>query len=360
MQVLTTAPSPRSPQVLACVLSNPAPPEWRLQGSRRRDETLVIVPPVLVGQWRDEIRSKAPGLTVMEWSAYLDRGCRPILTGSAAAAATGSRAARQLSVHSFFTKGGERGGGAGHTEPPPPPPPPPLAAIVLVTYAEAAAAAAQRLEWWRVVCDEPHSALIAAPRKGFIDAAAAVSACADLDAGRRWALTGTPLDAMKSDALFDLFGTLCFLRLIGARDTGRSGAVGVLPALHYRNELSGGGRWRSVHNDAAEAIVSMLKPLTIRHTKSQMREGEVLLALPPCTFSSILVEPASWEARAYEAAVEVARQVRQNDLHRVHVHEQCLRGLLATCSGLVGELGARALRSRNLGLLDRSLSGDLT
>jgi hypothetical protein len=165
---------------------------------------------------------------------------------------------------------------------------------------------------------------------------------------------------MKSDALFDLFGTLCFLRLIGARDTGRSGAVGVLPALHYRNELSGGGRWRSMHNDAAEAIVSMLKPLTIRHTKSQMREGEVLLALPPCTFSSILVEPSSWEARAYEAAVEVARQVRQNDLHRVHVHEQCLRGLLATCSGLVGELGARALRSRNLGLLDRSLSGDLT
>jgi hypothetical protein len=29
-------------------------------------------------------------------------------------------------------------------------------------------------------------------------------------------------------------------------------------------------------------------------------------------------------------------------------------------SRLVGELGARALRSRNLGLLDRSLSGDLT
>ena len=350
-------------EVLACVLSNPAPPEWRLQGSRRRDETLVLIPPVLVGQWRDEIRSKSPGLTVMEWSAYHGRGCRPILTGSAAAAATGSRAARQLSVHSFFSKGGERGGSAGHTEQPPPlSSPPPLAAIVLVTYAEAAAAAAQGLEWWRVVCDEPHSALTAAPRKGFIDAAAAVSACADLDAGRRWALTGTPLDAMKSDALFDLFGTLCFLRLIGARDTGRSGAVGVLPALHYRNELSGGGRWRSMHNDAAEAIVSMLKPLTIRHTKSQMREGEVLLTLPPCTFSSILVEPASWETRAYEAAVEVARQVRQNDLHRVHAHEQCLRGLLATCSGLVGELGARALRSRNLGLMDRSLSklGELT
>jgi hypothetical protein len=49
--------------------------------------------------------------------------------------------------------------------------------------------------------------------------------------------------------------------------------------------------------DNMDFIVSMLKPLTIRHTKSQMREGEVLLALPPCTFSSILVEPASWEAR---------------------------------------------------------------
>ena len=148
--------------------------------------------------------------------------------------------------------------------------------------------------------------------------------------------------------------TLCFLRLVGAHDTGRGGAVGLLPALHFRNELSGGGRWQSMHNDAADAVVSLLKPLMIRHTKAQRRDGAALLALPPCTFQTVVVAPAVWERAEYEAAITSAQTL---PAHRLHADAQLLRGPLAVCRGLVGELGQRARRARDLGLMDRSLSG---
>ena len=39
-----------------------------------------------------------------------------------------------------------------------------LAALVLASYEDAAQVAAEALEWWRVVCDEPHGSLTATPR----------------------------------------------------------------------------------------------------------------------------------------------------------------------------------------------------
>ena len=38
----------------------------------------MLVPPVLAGQWQDEIRTKAPGLACVEWAHYQAGGCRPI------------------------------------------------------------------------------------------------------------------------------------------------------------------------------------------------------------------------------------------------------------------------------------------
>ena len=160
------------------------------------------------------------------------------------------------------------------------------AAIVLATYAQAAEVLAAGIEWWRVVCDEPHAALTAAPRAGRIDTSPALPACAAILSGLRWCLTGTPF----TNSLFDVFGQLTFLGLIGANDTGRHGIVGVLPALHFRNHIDGGGRWQSEHNDSADVAVSLLKPLMARHTKAQTRHGQVLLALQPCTYHDVLVE----------------------------------------------------------------------
>ena len=116
-----------------------------------------------------------------------------------------------------------------------------------------------------------------------------VAACAAIRSGRRWCMTGTPF----MNSLFDVFGQLVFLGIIGATDVGRCGGVGVIPALHFRLHLDGGGRWQATCNDTADVVTSMLKPLVVRHTKAQMRNGHALLALSPCHFEDLLVEPST-------------------------------------------------------------------
>ncbi|EOD24545.1 hypothetical protein EMIHUDRAFT_206534 [Emiliania huxleyi CCMP1516] len=266
---------------------------------------------VLVGQWKLEVALKAPGLGCIEWAAFrASGGGRPTASES----------------------GGRRE----------------IARVVLAAYSEAGEVAGLQHEWWRVVCDEPHQVLTARPRAGRIDAAAEVGSCARIQAGRRWCLTGTPF----TNSFFDVFGQLVFLGLIGHDDTGRAGTVGVLPALHFRNELDGGGRYQAMVNDSAEAIVSLLKPLLVRHTQGQRRNGTALLSLKPLSHALVLVAPTEAERELYAAARDEGAAVDA----RLHAHAHSLRPMLEVCAGLHGATGAKAAKAREAGLALSSAS----
>ena len=102
-----------------------------------------------------------------------------------------------------------------------------------------------------------------------------MSYCAAIRSSLRWCITGTPF----SNALFDLFGQLAFLGLIGADDVGRAGLPRVIPALHFRGIYN--NCLPSEYNSTAEVVASILKPLIVRHSKNQERSGARLLCLDP-------------------------------------------------------------------------------
>jgi SNF2 family DNA or RNA helicase len=101
-------------EVLALVLANPPTAIWA-QGNKHCGATLVIVPTNLVGQWSLEVATKAPGIKCVEWKD---------------ADAVRRAVARQ-----------DQGDAP---------------TIVLASYHKAADIARSGLEFWRVVCDEPH------------------------------------------------------------------------------------------------------------------------------------------------------------------------------------------------------------
>ena len=68
-------------ELLALVLSNPAPEGWEQLSRIRRAATLIIMPPELLDQWKSEVTEKAPALHVVEWPVRPppSRPCLPTL-----------------------------------------------------------------------------------------------------------------------------------------------------------------------------------------------------------------------------------------------------------------------------------------
>ena len=152
--------------------------------------------------------------------------------------------------------------------------------------------------------------------------------------------------------LIDVYGQLVFLRLASADDSGRAGAPGLIPALHFRLQYA--GTWQSEYMSTAEIIASILKPLTVRHTKTQSRNGEALLSLPPVHHNTVLIPPTDHEAAAYAAARAAAAEALAAGRHRLHAHAALAATLL--CSGVTGKL-AEDLETRQSGLTARKTSG---
>lgn len=287
-------------ELLGLILSHCPAGLWD-QPSKRRPATLIIVPNALTGQWKKEVEEKAPsGLEVVEW---------PL-----------TRSRRH---------------------------PPPRATVVLATYAQATEVAASGLEFWRVCLDEPHGVLTARARSGYVEMAAEIKPCAAIKAGRRWCVTGTPF----SNNMFDMVGQLCFLGLMSPDDLGRHGAPGIIPALHFRRFYE--NCRMSLYNSTAEINATILKPLVVRHTKTQERSGKKLLELGPCIADTTVVPATASFSAEYRAAHSRAAELRRSI--RLQSNEHALRLLLWECVGLVGVLASKvALRRR--GLQNRKIS----
>ncbi|KAJ8601930.1 hypothetical protein CTAYLR_004434 [Chrysophaeum taylorii] len=145
--------------MICLCLCHPCPPPTSSEEHESSGATLVVVPDALIGQWRAELASRAPGVPVSEWGEFRKQ---------------------------------QRGG------------------FVLCTYKDVDDEAMRSIRWWRVVLDEPHASLWAKPRSGRVDLSPTVAACADLESTNRWCITGTPW----TNQIFEVYGQLCFLKLV--------------------------------------------------------------------------------------------------------------------------------------------------
>ena len=181
-------------EMLSLILSNPPPAYWETSGGagKRVGATLVIVPTALLDQWVNEVRTRTTGLTVTEYpklppamarkpeAAAVDGGGGGVGGGTGmkgmkgmkgtAASSMSPKSWKQKGIASFFTQGGGGSSSSSKSR---------KAVIdtktkqdihiVLTTYRHAGEIAQRGIEWWRVVVDEPHSALTAMPRAGHVD-----------------------------------------------------------------------------------------------------------------------------------------------------------------------------------------------
>ena len=70
----------------------------------------------------------------------------------------------------------------------------------------------------------------------------------------------------------------------------------------------------------------MLKPMLVRHTKSQRRNGTALLTLQPISHEHVLVQPTEAEAALYDASLREGAQIFKEA--RLHAHMHALRPML--------------------------------
>ena len=217
--------------------------------------TLVVVPTSLIGQWEGELRAHT----------------RP----------------RSLTVRTHY--GGDRPSSASGFA---------RAHVVLTTYgvvssewAEASAAKergalfAPRLVWRRVILDEAH--LIKA-RETRVS-----RACAALEAERRWAVTGTPMQ----NRLDDIFALLHFLRLPRFEDY-RWWNAHVLRPFSERKDMG-----------ALRTLQRAIAPLLLRRTKRTLgADGKPIIVLPARVVRTVTLafEPA--ERALYAELHEVSKQ----------------------------------------------------
>jgi hypothetical protein len=220
------------------------------------------------------------------------------------------------------------------------------AVVILATYEQASDIAASGYEFWRVCVDEPHCALVARQRSGRIDVAGVVEKCASIRSGLRWCVTGTPF----SSSLYEVYGQLVFLGLMSASDIGRQGVPRVIPALHFRGVYH--NCLPSMYNSTAETVITVLKPLVVRHTKSQERSGRKLLQLKATQSNVVRVMCSEAERAAYTQARSHAQQLAV----RLYCNEHALRWLLQPCSGRYFGTLAQAEAARTAGLGARAVS----
>ncbi|KAJ3145249.1 DNA helicase rad5 [Geranomyces variabilis] len=246
-------PSPRSAlsglrgmvNALTVSGSPPALPQTRA--------TLIICPVSLLAQWRDEITARfRPGTLTCAVYYSADRAL-------SVADLTGKKCP-DVVITTYGTVSSEWGGGAGEGGPGK------KASLVFA------------VEWFRVVLDEAHYI----KNKGTTNA----KSCFKIQAKRRWAVTGTPIQ----NRLEDLFSLVHFLR--------------IEPWGNYsfwRQFIS--VPFAAKDHKALNVVQSILEPLVLRRQKSTPSgpEGRPIVELPPKIVDKVLLNFTSEERDIYDA-----------------------------------------------------------
>jgi E3 ubiquitin-protein ligase SHPRH len=208
-------------------LNDPIDPFNKLVKSRA---TLIITPPAILNQWKEEILVHAPSLSVFEYTGLhkhpdtSDEDLLQMLAGNDVVLTTYnvlSREVHHAGVAPTWTLRHEKRVKIRHS---------PLVSI----------------SWWRVCLDEAQMI-----ESGVSGAARIARLIPRINA---WAITGTPI---RKD-MRDLFGLLQFLR--------------------YEPLCNSPTLWTALYNDHYPALKSIINKLALRHSKDFVRKD---LRLPP-------------------------------------------------------------------------------
>ncbi|KAF8934716.1 hypothetical protein BGZ58_005472 [Dissophora ornata] len=158
----------------------------------------------------------------------------------------------------------------------------------------------QHIEWFRVVLDEAH--IIKEVNTVQSKAAAA------LTAERRWCLTGTPVQ----NKLDDLYALVKFLRMHPFDEK--------VQWTHYISKPI-----KATNPIGITRLQTLMKVITLRRTKSQMVDGQPLLALPARTDHKRVLELSLNERQLYQRMESRAKQtvdqiVQENKIMKSYAH----------------------------------------
>ncbi|KAJ7766803.1 SNF2 family DNA-dependent ATPase [Mycena metata] len=251
---------------------------------RKRDKedgwdapTLVVCPLALVGQWADEIKKMAVGLTVVKHqgtsrtksSAILRRAHVVITTYDtvrsehAAFAPTAKDETKAAAAKAKASKAdSDTDGSESEREH--------FGRTVEAKKGKAAAKAKPKVhplfevKWWRIVLDEAHNIKNRNTKNAV--------ACCELQGKFRWCLTGTPMQ----NSVDELFSLLKFLRVKPLNDWERFNTQIAKPVK------SGKGAGR-----AMKRLQVVLQQIMLRRTKTQQLNGKALVDLPPRTINVV-------------------------------------------------------------------------
>ena len=236
--------------------------QWRQArpaGDRPRGGTLICCPVSLYGQWKAEIRSKLHKDHQMSiYDYHTGRRFDPELI---------AKADIVLTCYSIMNR--EEGG-------------------VKLKGREPFTCPLKNIDWYRVVLDECHAIKEAGTQQSKM-------ACS-LETRRRWAVTGTVMQT-KHDDIAPLYQ---FLRM-EPFDT----AAGWKEAMYTHSAA------RRNHNSgiALTLLSQVMKHTVMRHTKTQVFEGEEILKLPGRTQCVRLLKMSDEEAQLYE---ELERRAKRS------------------------------------------------
>ncbi|KAL4458507.1 hypothetical protein ABPG75_013372 [Micractinium tetrahymenae] len=147
-----------------------------------------------------------------------------------------------------------------------------------------------KVDWLRVVLDEAHT--IKNPKTQM------AKACHALKAGRRWAVTGTPLQ----NSLQDLHGVCRFLHLEPLDD--RSLFMRTIERPIKQRDPTG-----------LKRLQVLMASIALRRTKDHQVNGRPLVALPPKTVHIVAVELDRVSREKHERWQEAGRRIIQQHLN---------------------------------------------
>jgi len=275
-------------EVLGLILANPAPvPMPRIKGVEyttcdgavtvQSRGTLVICPVSLVGQWAAEAKSKVKDEALSIYQYH----------GSSRKKDPKFLADHDVVVTTYATLGTDFGSSAFRPH--------------------KSASPLHEIHWHRIVLDESHNVKNSKSQHS--------KACCALKSLNRWCATGTPVGTTVQD----LQGQLQFLHFHPLCN----------PSVFKR--MFETPLTSSDHSGHNKAIFSVLKNLTIRHTKSQKIGGQTVLTLPPRTDVDIKIVLTEPERELYQ---------QQENQARAYFHPIQVRGDRAVGKATIALLSA--------------------
>eukprot|EP01117_Protostelium_nocturnum_P009170 TRINITY_DN3283_c0_g1_i2.p1 TRINITY_DN3283_c0_g1~~TRINITY_DN3283_c0_g1_i2.p1 ORF type:complete len:784 (+),score=275.75 TRINITY_DN3283_c0_g1_i2:1039-3390(+) len=246
-------------EMISLILACP-PPENKKQNEDCRRTTLIVCPTSTLSQWEDEINAKTGG----KLSVYAYYGSKRVFKVK-----TLSRF--DIVLTTFHTLLNEI--------------PRKKKDFVVNMHTRRECGPLIRARWFRIVLDEAH--MIKNPNGKITKAAF------ELNAERRWAMSGTPIQ----NAITDIWSLLKFLRA-PERDIKGS-------ASQFEKEI---GLLVDENQSAGiNKIKLILSNTLLRRTKDQKINGKTVLELPPITTKRIPIKLSENEALFYRSLFEQAQ-----------------------------------------------------